>query len=684
MTSKQKNTDLNLLDRVYHVPDAGYLCGNRQGCMKGTRRDILLQLEHWLKDEQDKRVFWLNGLAGTGKSTIAQTFAEMSFADGKLGASFFCSRDFDNRSNLQSIFPTLAFQLTHQYPHFRQRLLPVLKANCDVGQESLALQLEKLLIDPLCTTQIPTLIIIDALNECQDEEPASALLSVLSRCVDKIPLVKFFITGRPEPRIRSGFRLELLRPHTDVFRLHDAKPDSVNSDNKLFLRVQLTDIIRNRSKCSFAEDWPSSQDIDALCKKAAGFFIYASMVVKFVGSQYHPPNERLHLITSLPQDTSHEGKSGIDPLYTQVLEHAFHDADQHFFTHLKSVVGAVVLIFCPLSVNALSDLLRNHGTPSRIYNTLCPLHSLLIPDNTEGQARIFHRSFPNFLTDPEWCKDKHFFVDPMVHHEEIFVSCLSLMKERLKRNICNLDDHAVLSEVEDISACRKDHIGDALEYACCFWTKHLLRIPRNGPHVEEVQKGIKKFFTTHLLYWIEVLALVGNLGVGVYAINDVEEWCTSVSSVQIFHQDVYSHLFRQVFHVNGQMIASAFFWKILMQSTTLLPIYIIVAFPYPLPYPGFTSTMVQSSHKELKQSGGSQLNGGLALAQLDWMKVQGPSHAGKTPLQLVYDHQTMLLFFLMQSQAARWLFFLGTQILSHPSYSHQMGCYLHLEVVTRL
>ena len=53
--------------------------------------DVLLQLEQWLKDEQGHQVLWLNGLAGTGKSTIAQTFAEISFADGDLGASFFCS-----------------------------------------------------------------------------------------------------------------------------------------------------------------------------------------------------------------------------------------------------------------------------------------------------------------------------------------------------------------------------------------------------------------------------------------------------------------------------------------------------------------------------------------------------------------------------------------------------------------
>jgi hypothetical protein len=95
--------------------------------------------------------------------------------------------------------------------------------------------MEKLIVGPFQKTQAPTLIIIDALDECRDEEPASALLSVLSRYVDKIPFVKFFITGRPEPRIRSGFRLESLRPHTDVLRLHDVERSSVDSDIRLFL-----------------------------------------------------------------------------------------------------------------------------------------------------------------------------------------------------------------------------------------------------------------------------------------------------------------------------------------------------------------------------------------------------------------------------------------------------------------
>lgn len=84
------------MDRIFlrdmcHTIDAGHRSGNRQSCLGGTRTDLLLELEGWLEDEQSQCMFWLNGLAGTGKSTIAQTFAEITFTEGKLGASFFCS-----------------------------------------------------------------------------------------------------------------------------------------------------------------------------------------------------------------------------------------------------------------------------------------------------------------------------------------------------------------------------------------------------------------------------------------------------------------------------------------------------------------------------------------------------------------------------------------------------------------
>jgi hypothetical protein len=501
--------------------------------MKGTRRDVLVQLEQWSRDEEDKHVFWLNGLAGTGKSTIAQTFAEMCFADGKLGASFFCSRDFEERSNLRSIFPTLAFQLAHRFPQFRRELLPVLMDNPDVGRETLCSQMEKLIVGPFQATNTQTLIVIDALDECQDKEPASALLSILSRYVDKIPFVKFFITGRPEPRIRSGFRLESLRPHTDILKLHEVQPSSVDSDIKLFLKTRFTEISKNRSDCNFEEDWPGSYYIDVLCRKAAGLFIYASTVAKFVSSPLHQPDERLDLIVSHRQDTSHEGRSGIDLLYTQVLEQAFHDVDSQdheLYSRFKSVVGTIVLIFHPLSINTLSDLLSNDCTPPRISTSLRTLHSvLLVPDSTEDPVRVFHKSFPDFLMDPGRCTDHQFSIDPLAHHKEILLACLNVMKKRLERNICKLDNHAALSEIEDLPTLRATHIGNTLEYACKFWTHHLARTPGNSDNGEDMQKAIEDFFTTSFLCWVEVLILTGNLGIGLHALHNIEQWYMSVS-----------------------------------------------------------------------------------------------------------------------------------------------------------
>jgi len=519
---------------MHYTANAGYRSGDRQGCLRGTRTDVLLQLECWLGDEQDHRVFWLNGLAGTGKSTIAQTFAEISFAAGKLGASFFCSRNFEGRSNLQAILPTLAFQLAYRYFLFRQQLVQVLKANPNIGQETLDSQMESIIVDPLRATRIQTLIIIDALDECKDEDPTSTILSVLSRYVDEIPNVKFFITGRPEHRIRSGFRLESLQPITEALRLHDVECSLVDSDIKLFFRTRLAEITKARSDCDFTQDWPSSSDITTLCKKAAGLFIYASTIIKLFASRSHTPTEQLDRIISLPQNTAREGQSGIDLLYSQVLEQAIDDMGidaEEVQSRFRTVVGAVLLVLNPLSAKGLSDLLG----VSSISTTLSSLHSLLlIPENTEDPIQAFHKSFPDFLTDPVRCRDRRFLVEPAVHHAQILLSCLHLMRKRLKKSLCNLPNHAVLSEAKDLSACPKDHIGEALKYACCFWAKHLLMISSSSSCIKEVEKGINQFFTTCLPYWIEVLALTGNLGMGVYAINDVDQWCALVSIVQKF------------------------------------------------------------------------------------------------------------------------------------------------------
>ena len=263
-------------------------------------------------------------------------------------------------------------------------------------------------------------------------------------------------------------------------------------------------------------------------------------MVKFVGSKYHDPTKRLELIISQSQGAAHE--RGTDFLYTQILELAFQDADpgeQELYSTLRNVVGAVLLAFHPLSRKTLSNLLRNCGTSSDISVTLRFLHSLLnIPDSEEEPIRVFHKSLPDFLTDRTRCKDDRFFVDPGVHHEDILFSCLGLMKKRLRKNICDLEDYVVLGEVEDLSDRRETCIGRSLEYACLFWARHLTGVSGSGPNAKRVQEAIEEFLGKRLLCWFEVLSIVGHLEVAVHAINYVRQWYISVSSSRTFICDI--------------------------------------------------------------------------------------------------------------------------------------------------
>jgi hypothetical protein len=99
------------LAKLEPVRNAGYQAGHHEKCLPGTRESVLRDILLWAKNPRDQNVFWLNGLAGTGKSTIAQSFSEVVANDGFLGASFFCSRDYFDRRELKNIFPTLAYKV---------------------------------------------------------------------------------------------------------------------------------------------------------------------------------------------------------------------------------------------------------------------------------------------------------------------------------------------------------------------------------------------------------------------------------------------------------------------------------------------------------------------------------------------------------------------------------------------
>lgn len=507
--------------------NAGYEGGHHDKCLSGTRESVIQDILLWAKTPQDQNVFWLNGLAGTGKSTIAQSISEIVAHNGFLGATFFCSRDFLDRRVLKNIFPTLAYQLACRHSNFRNHTIRTIKNNPTIAHTSLISQLEELLVKPLSEANISCVVVIDALDECIDDQPASAILSVLGRFIKNLPLVKFFITGRPEPRIRTGFRLPLLEPLTQIFFLHEVNLAHVDKDIRLYLTLRLTEIAKRRSDVNLPTPWPRDHEIAALTRKSSGLFIFASTIVRFIESEHHEPDERLQLVLSKTSGTMHEGRVGIDSLYTQILLHAFSDVrESEAFLDIKRVLGAIVLAFNPLSRKEISIIL---GVPvSLVSTTLRHLHSvMLVPTDDSEKIRIFHKSFPDFLQDRKRCTDFKFRVNPTTYHNAMTVSCLELIK-KLKVNPCGLPPFTMNQDVQDLPQLLENKLGGAVRYACGYWARHLKLswVSDSRPFINSITKMLK-----NATPWIEVMSLENRLGEVIHSMYNLLDWLDDVSGL---------------------------------------------------------------------------------------------------------------------------------------------------------
>ena len=445
------------------------------------------------------------------------------FADGLLGASFFCSRDYEDRSNLKSIFPTLATQLAREYSEFRSIFVPLVEQDPGIAHESLYNQMEKLIVQPLKESNITTVIIVDALDECKDEEPASAILSVLGRFVSKIPKVKFFLTGRPELRIKTGFRLPLLVEVTDIFVLHDVQPDLINNDIQLFLRQSLLKIANGRVGL---DGWPTEEDVGQLCKQAAGLFVYAMATVRFIGWGNIGPRAQLKRLLQSPESTTHQGKvkltpkTTLDSLYFSILQGGFEDDDPENDSKICSVLGAIVLATNPLSPSSIGTLLGFHT--SDVAHQLSLVHSLVLQGDSNHPVKPFHKSFPDFITDPARCVDQRFYVSPPHHHHELLKGCLELMNQTLEKNMCKLPDAITNSEVKDLKERTEEYINPALQYACRSWYTHITN--EHTVHSATISTAIDHFLREKFLLWLEVLSVLGVTKEAVNALGAAKKW----------------------------------------------------------------------------------------------------------------------------------------------------------------
>ncbi|ELU35764.1 NACHT domain-containing protein [Rhizoctonia solani AG-1 IA] len=153
----------------------------------------------------------MNGMAGTGKTTIAYTFAELLKSRGLLGASFFCTRTSSECKDVGRIIPTITYQLALYSMSFQSAVVKVLGSNPDIGTRAITEQCERLIKEPIMQAKddIPDglVVVIDALDECSNANGVRMILDVLFRIAPNLPL-KFFVASRPEPNIRHRVEVD--------------------------------------------------------------------------------------------------------------------------------------------------------------------------------------------------------------------------------------------------------------------------------------------------------------------------------------------------------------------------------------------------------------------------------------------------------------------------------------------
>ncbi|KAH6916444.1 WD40-repeat-containing domain protein [Coprinopsis sp. MPI-PUGE-AT-0042] len=495
-----------LLNPVPAAHDCEVVSSKVSECFAGTRQQLLHELETW-RTRGSVPIFILDGIAGIGKSTIVKSVCAQADAERCLAASWFFSRDEQDRKTTRGFVRTLAYQLASYHPILRERISKVLKAQPDILQKAIRMQFEALVHEPLRNVfekQSGThTISIDAIDECNLNE-AVELLSILLTTIPQHPGLRLLITCRPE----RPFRL-LLQKHRGprVFHLHEIENSVAQADIRLYINYCLSPAqIDDALPDLLPPPWRASpEEKEALVQMAGKLFIVASTAISFVLDPLHlSPAKQMAQLLDVKAGSALAGSS-MDRLYIQVLRAAVPERVGNWFEDYQAVVGSIVVAADVLSIQSLASLLDME--PNGIVRTLSHLHSLIAPTRDSDAFHVHHKSFPDFVTDKSRCAvDSRFFIEASARHMHLAQNCLRIMTQMLKQNVCELPCSDWDVEANKLPSGTNDRIAPELGYACAYW---ILHIQEGLPHLigrDDVIGQLKTFVDLHLLSWLEVLA----------------------------------------------------------------------------------------------------------------------------------------------------------------------------------
>jgi len=461
-------------------------------------------------------------MAGTGKSTIARTIAREYYEKTRLGASFFFTRGGGDLGSASKIFTTFARQLAELSPSLQRYIREVVCESSNVDNLGLQDQWQKLILQPLSrldegTFPLPLVLVIDALDECENEDDVQLLLQVLAKASKSRPVqLRILITSRPETPIQNGMSDIPTTSHQD-FILHSIPPTVVDHDISLFLARELE---RIRQRCGLTLGWPGDEPTSLLVQRAGGLFIYAATTCRFIGEDRRLAEARLNLILRQGNSTLPPEKQ-LDETYSTILSssvNAIYDDQEkeNLRIQFRSVIGSIVVLLDTLSVSSLAKLLDI--SRERISQTLTPLHSILhVPDDDADFIRLLHPSFRDFLLDVGRCSNPQFLINKEKAHRHLLLHCLRIMRSHLRRDLCQLRAPGAPSNMVNKSEMDKC-IPLQVQYTCRYWVHHLQKCTLDSAILSDVNE----FLQAHFLHWLEVLSLIDCLSEGILMVKTLD------------------------------------------------------------------------------------------------------------------------------------------------------------------
>lgn len=499
-----RHIDLGKLEGAIEAGFESFSDRDEVQCLQGTRTELLQKIMDWAISPTPKSIFWLKGMAGTGKSTISRTVARSLKDANHLGASFFFKRGERDRGNAKKFFPTLTRQLMLWSSGLSYGVQEALDHDPDIALKSLREQFEKLLLQPLLgLDQLgrqpqTAVIVIDALDECENDQDIRNIIRLLPLLQKaKSVRLRIFLTSRLELPISLGFS-ELGDHEYQDLALHEIPEKVTGHDISLFLQDRFTKIKHDRN---ISQDWPGDDVIQELVKISVPLFISAATVCRYIENSKLEPKLRLaELLKDHAKYVSRMDKTYL-PVLTRLLDDQESDEfeQEQLLQEFHAIVGVIILLAVPLSINALS-LFLGIGA-DQISNRLDTFRSVLsVPDGRDQPVRILHLSFRDFLLQ----SGTKFLVDEPKKHNDIAKRCLETMQSHLQKDVCNLESPGMRRADIDPQDIHQN-LPPELQYSCRYWIHHLKESQVLSSELEDVRLFLQK----HFLHWLEAMSLLG-------------------------------------------------------------------------------------------------------------------------------------------------------------------------------